>query len=72
VIYLRATTTPAAAPGGLVWDNPDSVVAVEHDLAAELLKIAGQFSEVHDAAQAHSASEAKPKPKRATITPVHE
>ncbi|MDJ0342288.1 hypothetical protein QMK19_03680 [Streptomyces sp. H10-C2] len=45
-MWLRKTTAPGAAPGGLVWTTPDDVVEVDDGLGVELLSIPGAgFSE---------------------------
>lgn len=45
-MYVRANSTPASAPGGHVWEDETSVVEVPDHLGTELVRIAGQFSEV--------------------------
>lgn len=40
-MWLRKTTVPGAAPGGLVWNTADDVVEVDDDLGIELLNIRG-------------------------------
>jgi len=45
-MYVKANTTPASAPGDFVWENEDNIVEVPDDLGTQLLRIAGQFTEV--------------------------
>jgi hypothetical protein len=45
-MYVKAHNTPASAPGGHSWEDEGSVVEVPDHLGTELIRIAGQFSEV--------------------------
>jgi hypothetical protein len=67
--FLRATTTPAAAPGH-VWHSPEDVVEVPDGLAHELLHIADQFTEVLPGDPRHP--DTKRGPGRPRKTPLSE
>lgn len=75
--FLRNTKAPAGAPGGLAWDDEDSVVEVEPDLATELLRIPdGGFVEVTDTGKPLPTGEQTPSKKAAAKpaakTPIEE
>ena len=45
-MHVKAKSTPASAPGGHTWEDPSDIVEVPDHLGNELIRIAGQFSEV--------------------------
>lgn len=45
-MHVKATVTPASAPGGHTWEDENVIREVPDALGTDLLRIAGQFVEV--------------------------
>jgi hypothetical protein len=52
-MHARANFPPASAPGGYVWESEHDIVEVPDALGNDLIRIAGQFTEVLPTDPAH-------------------